>query len=197
MTLDPSLPRYAPTAAFGGLDPRLTGPDLTVNASQADKGSVVYWAICMACHGDRGQGLTAEWRAVWGSDQNCWASKCHASNHPPEGFQLPATVPAVLGPGTMARFDDARDLETYIEGSMPWWDPGSLTPEQAMAVTAHLLRQRKAVPRDLELSEANLSAFRPAREVPDRPDERVLVIGATALLLAAAGGFVMRRSHAE
>jgi hypothetical protein len=97
----------------------------------------------------------------------------------------------------MARFDDARDLETYIEGSMPWWDPGSLTPEQAMAVTAHLLRQRKAVPRDLELSEANLSAFRPAREVPDRPDERVLVIGATALLLAAAGGFVMRRSYDE
>lgn len=196
-TQDPSLPRYAPTAAFNGLDPRLTGPNLDVNATQADKGSVVYWAICLACHGDRGQGLTDEWRAVWGPDQNCWASKCHASNHPPQGFQLPETIPAILGPGTMIRFVDARDLQTYIASTMPWWNPGSLTPEQGMAVTAYLLRERKAIPQDTELNEANLSAFSPHREVRDRSYEKVVVLGMAVLLLASVTGLAVRRGFGE
>ncbi len=196
-TDDPSLPAWAPAATLIGPDPRLTGPGLSPDASQVDKGAMVYWTICMACHGDRGQGLTDEWRAAWGLDQNCWASKCHAPNHPPQGFQLPKTIPAILGPGTMSRFADARDLHTYIADTMPWWNPGSLTPEQSLAVTAYLLRERKAVPEGTQLDDANLSAFNPLREVRDRPNEKVFVLGAIALLAAAVLGIVVRRGRSE
>jgi hypothetical protein len=191
------LPRYAPTAALSGFDPRLEGPNLKPDADQADKGSVVYWAICMACHADQGQGLTQEWRAVWGTDQNCWASKCHASNHPPQGFSLPKTVPAVLGPGTMTRFADAGELHAYISEMMPWWNPGSLAPEQSLAVTAYLLRERNAFPEGTTLDDGNLSAFDPLREVHDMPRERGFVIGALALLAVAAMGVVAWRRRDE
>ncbi len=51
---------------------RLAEPTLPANPSQADLGAVVYWLSCMVCHGDRGQGLTEEWRAVAGQeDMNC------------------------------------------------------------------------------------------------------------------------------
>lgn len=194
-TDDPSLPPFAPNATLIGPDPRLTGPGLSADASQVDKGAMVYWTICMACHGDRGQGLTDEWRAAWGLDSNCWTSKCHAPNHPPQGFVLPKIVPAILGPGTMTRFTDARDLHTYVADTMPWWNPGSLTPEQSLVVTAYLLRQRKAVPEGTQLEEANLSAFSPSREVRDRPNERIFVLGALVLLGAAVVGIVVRRGR--
>lgn len=192
-TAVPALPEGSPASTLSGLNPRLAGPGLSENPAQADKGSIVYWQICMACHGDRGQGLTDEWRDAWGEDKNCWSSKCHAANHPPQGFQLPKTVPAILGTATMGRFSDARELSTYIAERMPWWSPGSLSPEQSLAVTAYLLRERKAVPPGTDLSEANLSAFRPLREVRNRAYEKVVVLGAVVLLSGAALGAVLRR----
>jgi mono/diheme cytochrome c family protein len=196
-TEDPSLPPWAPSATLVGPNPRLAGPGLSRDSTQVDKGAMVYWAICMACHGDRGQGLTDEWRAAWGLDSNCWASKCHAPNHPPEGFSLPKIIPGILGPGTMSRFGDARELHTYIADTMPWWNPGSLTPEQSLAVTAYLLDQRKAVPKGTQLDDANLSAFNPLREVRDRPFEKAFVVGAVGLLAAAVLGIAARRSRSE
>ena len=62
--------------------------DLPAGASQLEYGAEVYRLVCQDCHGNRGQGLTDEWRATWApADQNCWQSKCHAANHPPEGFR--------------------------------------------------------------------------------------------------------------
>jgi cytochrome c len=43
------------------------------NTQQLQKGSEIYWGICMACHGDIGQGLTDEWQDAFGEeDRNCW-----------------------------------------------------------------------------------------------------------------------------
>src|SRR5262245_10545474 len=53
--------------------------------TQADAGAVLYYYRCMACHGDKGQGLTTEWRAQWDVEhQNCAKSTCHGARHPPE-----------------------------------------------------------------------------------------------------------------
>src|SRR5215467_8930723 len=41
---------------------RLAEPTLPAQPSQADYGSQVYWLNCSPCHGDRGQGLTDEFR---------------------------------------------------------------------------------------------------------------------------------------
>jgi cytochrome c len=99
--------------------------------------------VCSACHGNRGQGLTNEWRAQWPlEDQNCWQSKCHAPNHPRDGFEIPHYVPPVLGPDTLVRFDNALDLHDYIRQCMPWQEPASLSEKEYWDITAYLVRQR-------------------------------------------------------
>lgn len=120
--------------------PWLVVPGLAADASTLEEGAALYRLVCRDCHGDRGQGLTADWIAQWPeSSQNCWQSRCHASNHPPEGFILPRTIPALLDPGALSDFDTAVDLYRYIRTKMPWYDPGSLTDDQYWKVTAYLV----------------------------------------------------------
>ncbi len=103
-------------------------------------GAEIYRLVCSACHGDKGQGLTTEWRMTWApEDQNCWKSKCHALNHPPEGFVLPI-APSLTNLTGEARFPTALELEKFIRQYMPWQDPGSLTDERAWQVTSYVLK---------------------------------------------------------
>ena len=132
---------------------RLAEPTLPANPGQADHGAVAYWLSCMVCHGDRGQGLTEEWRAVAGQeDMNCWQSRCHASNHPPEGFVLPPYAPRIISPDSLSRFNTAGDLHTFIMERMPWQAPGVLDEETYWQLTAFLVRAN-----DLNLGSEPLS----------------------------------------
>ena len=136
----------------GGLSPRLNKPIMPANPTMADKGALPYWGICLSCHGDKGQGLTDEWRqAGFGLDMNCWKSKCHAPNHPTPGFVLPRLIPPVIGPATLQRFTTAQELQTYIKTTMPWWSPGSLSEDDSWNLTAYLLRENGVLPRDQNL----------------------------------------------
>ncbi|HLO14283.1 MAG TPA: c-type cytochrome [Anaerolineales bacterium] len=129
----PAMPPSAPKKSWLILN-------LASNASQLEYGAEIYRLVCKACHGDKGQGLTDEWRATWApEDQNCWKSKCHAANHPPDGFSMPA-VPPVVGTAAMSRFYTAQDLQTFISTYMPWQDPGSLTEEEYWQVAAYILK---------------------------------------------------------
>jgi len=132
---------------------RLDPPPTVYPPTQADVGAQVYWFRCMVCHGDRGQGLTEEWRNAWDpSHRNCWQSRCHASNHPPEGFQLPYYAPPVIGPGTLARFATLADLHGYLAAQMPWQAPGSLPPEEYWQLAAFLARANGVPVRDADLN---------------------------------------------
>ena len=112
--------------------------DLPPDATQLEYGAEVYRLVCKACHGDKGQGLTDDWRAQWApEDQNCWQSKCHALNHPPDGFYMPQ-VPAVVGQ-PIRGFGSALNLYTYTHNFMPWHDRGSMTEKESWSVTAYLL----------------------------------------------------------
>lgn len=113
--------------------------DLPPNATQLEYGTEVYRLVCRACHGDKGQGLTDDWRAQWApEDQNCWQSKCHAANHPPDGFTMPQ-VPAVVGQPVKG-FGTALNLYNFIYTYMPWHNPGSMTEKDTWSVTAYLLK---------------------------------------------------------
>jgi mono/diheme cytochrome c family protein len=114
--------------------------DLPADATQLEVGAEIFRLVCQDCHGNRGQGLTPDWIAQWDpADQNCWQSKCHASNHPPEGFVLPSYVPPLAGPAALARFATATDLQAYMSEKMPWHRPGSLQQEEYWALTAFVL----------------------------------------------------------
>jgi quinol-cytochrome oxidoreductase complex cytochrome b subunit len=156
-------PTPAPTSAPDPNADRLARPILTSEEkpTQLDDGSLIYWKICLTCHGDRGQGLTDEWRAVFGGDENCWASKCHAANHPPQGFLIPRDrlAPAIKGLGTLTRFNTAQELYDYIVVSMPWWNPNSLTTEQAWQVTAYTLKMNGSLPQGIVLDATNAAAI--------------------------------------
>jgi cytochrome c5 len=135
-------------------------PQMPADATQADYGAEVYRLVCSACHGDRGQGLTADWIATWDpADQNCWKSKCHASNHPPDGFNLPHYVPPVAGAQFFARYKTALDVYNYISQAMPWQDPGYLTSDQFWQATAFLLRLNGIDPDKKVLNAQNAASF--------------------------------------
>ena len=119
---------------------RLGPPAMSDPPTQVELGHYAYYISCMVCHGDQGQGLE-EWRKLLPEeDQNCWQSRCHAANHPPDGFQLPRYAPPVIGPGTLARFQTAAELYEYVETDMPWQAPGILASEEYWQITAYLLQ---------------------------------------------------------
>jgi len=98
-----------------------------------------FW--CASCHAYSGEGLTRAWISTWApDDQNCWQSKCHAVNHPPDGFVLPRSVPAIVGPTLIDTFQNGASLFAYISSVMPYQEPGVLSDEEYYAVLAHLLR---------------------------------------------------------
>ncbi len=118
---------------------RLARPPLSDPPTQVELGHVEYWMSCMVCHGDRGQGLTEEWRSVLDpEDMNCWQSKCHAPNHPPEGFEIPQQAPLVIGPGALTGYKTAADLFAYLRVYMPWSFPGLFEDEVYWNLTAYL-----------------------------------------------------------
>jgi cytochrome c len=119
-------------------------PEMSDTATQADYGAEIYRLVCQDCHGDQGQGLTNQWRSTWApEDQNCWQSRCHASNHPPEGFILPRYVPPLIGSGTLSNQETALDFYNYIRLRMPWHNPGSLQDWEYMQLTAFIARERE------------------------------------------------------
>lgn len=139
---------------------RLAQPTLPASPSQADYGAQVYWLTCLPCHGDKGQGLTDEFRTTYPpEDRYCWERGCHGERPYEQGFTLPQKVPAVIGRGTLAKFSDAAQLNAYIRAAMPFWRPGSLTEEESWRVTAFLLRQNSLWD-GVELDASNASAVK-------------------------------------
>lgn len=184
----PGSPESAPPTLSPAITPTAAGwlilPEFPANATQADVGAEIYRLVCQDCHGDQQQGLTAEWIAAWPEEQqNCWTSKCHAANHPPEGFDLPRAIPAIGGPGALRRFTTALDLHEYISNKMPWHNPGSLTDEQYWQLTAYLLREQDVASLTLPLDEES------ARSLQLHPETVVQVNRPAAQATQAGAGF--------
>lgn len=180
-----------PTAIMNGV----SGPIVSENPLSAEHGAFNYWKVCMACHGNRGQGLTDEWRleGFGEDDMNCWTSKCHAPNHPPGGFDLPRIVPAVVGEGTLRRFVTAADLEQYIFETMPWWDPGALSRQEARELTAFLLRENKRLAHDTELDFRHASNTPVHLPIRDQGRERLGIWSVTFLLGIASASYMLSK----
>jgi hypothetical protein len=156
-----------PGAGMSIIDPRerLARPPMSDPPTQVELGHAEYWMSCMVCHGDRGQGLTVEWRSILDpADQNCWQSKCHAANHPPEGFQIPREAPLVMGTGALGGYRTATDLYEYLRVKMPWSFPGLFEDEKYWELTAYLANAN-----NIELPHEPIG--------PDNGDEVLLVPG--------------------
>lgn len=135
--------------------------------SQADYGAQVYWLSCLPCHGDKGQGLTDEFRETYPPEERyCWERGCHGENPYESGFTIPMTIPAVIGPDAISKFTDAAQLNSFIRAAMPFWKPGSLTEEEAWRVTAFLMRENGLWNGSGELNASNAGEIRIPRGTP-------------------------------
>ncbi|RME58612.1 hypothetical protein D6779_06145 [Candidatus Parcubacteria bacterium] len=145
-------------AALTPTPDRLAQPTLPPAPTQADRGAQVYWLWCLPCHGDRGQGLTDEFRALYPpEDNNCWLRGCHGKNPYEEGFVVPRYIPPLIGPTALQRFATAEQLHAYIQVNMPYWRPGILSDDEVWMVTAFLLRENGYWPGMEPLGPANAS----------------------------------------
>jgi len=188
---------------------RLAEPTLPASPSQADHGAQVYWLSCLPCHGDKGQGLTAEFRTTYPpEEQYCWNRGCHGEVPYDQGFTIPKKIPAVIGQTTLAKFTDAAQLNAYIRAAMPFWKPGSLTEEESWRVTAFILRQNNLWDDKAELNASNAAnvkiprgAFLTPVGTPQQPEVRkgngttiwfilIVVLGLIVLFI-----FILKKSR--
>jgi quinol-cytochrome oxidoreductase complex cytochrome b subunit len=185
-TINPS-----PTPTF---DPnRLAKPRVPEISAQVDKGALIFWGVCIACHGDRGQGLTDEWRfGAYKEDNNCWGSGCHGKNHPQQGFEMPKTLtfPPLGTPSALGRFQNAQQLYDYIVVMMPWWKPRSLTPEKAWQLTAYILKLKGSLPEGLILNETNASAVPVHRHITPPKNQNIFLLLFIGTIMLAMFGLI-------
>lgn len=162
----------------------------SATTDQAGQGEQVFAQRCKPCHGDVGQGL-AKWRLTWApEDQNCTQSKCHALNHPPDGFYMPVDAPPIIGQNTLSRFPTARELDDYISKKMPFDKPGELSDQQYWAVTAFLLRENGVLPKGVRIDSNNAGTL-PLSPLPS-PEISPIVVATILIVLMLLGVFLGR-----
>ena len=187
-TSTPQVPDPAPT-----LD-RLAPPPTVASPTQADEGAYLYWLNCQPCHGDRGQGLTDEWRDQYPpEDRNCWDSGCHGERPYENGFQLPQAVPPLTGEGSLNAYENFGQVYAFMRAAMPFQTPGSLPDDEYVAITAFLARAHGAWGEAQPLGAARLSGV-PVRPAP--VDGAAVSVVAIGLLVGVLGAWLLRRRNA-
>jgi len=169
---------------------RLATPVLGESPTQVDSGRYLYYFHCMPCHGDRGQGLTDEWRLAWVDDhQNCWARGCHTGKPELTSFYIPRSVPAVSGsPEALGHFQTAEQLFTFLRETQPPQRPGALSDSEYWALTAFLLHENGRLSPNVEIGPK--AAGHVAWKVG-------ILVAALALLLALFAAWWLRKRRCK
>jgi quinol-cytochrome oxidoreductase complex cytochrome b subunit len=198
--LAPPATQAAPPGPAVTLRPseRLARPVLPSHPTLADEGVQLYWANCMVCHGDQGQGLTPEWRTLINqADTYCQLPGCDVDVLYPLDLILPPSVRPVIGRDTLMRFDDGGQLYRTILQTMPRQAPGTLTVDQAWPLTVYLLRANGALPQAIQLTPDNAVLALLHRAAQPRGDERPGAILLAASLALAGGLLAVRAKDAQ
>ena len=119
-------------------------------------GAELYALNCAVCHGRTGGGLVEAKLAFPEDHRNC--TRCHRPNNrvvqpltqpfednnmfaigdPPALRDVPDLTGAAV-PGRLAAVLQPSAIVAYVSATMPRYDPGRLTQEEYIAITAHLL----------------------------------------------------------
>jgi cytochrome b-561 len=188
------LPASAPAAPLRQITrapaERLARPALSANPTLAEQGRQFYWARCLVCHGDQGQGLTSEWRSLLDQvEQLCLLPACDPDVLRPQDLVLLPTARPVMGPEALIRFDNAEQVYRHILEAMPQQSPGALTPAEAWPLTVYLLQANGALPHGVTLTPENAMIALLHRPQPPPRNERPGVI-LLAAALALTGGIL-------
>jgi hypothetical protein len=131
----------------------LEEPPLPPHPTEYELGRNLYWHWCMTCHGDRGQGLTDDFRAIWEPEhQNCWGRGCHAGRIGDEGFPIPTVVPALVNDTHLAQFESVQELSDFLKATHPPQSPGILKREEYQAISLFVFAINERSPIDILLA---------------------------------------------
>ena len=137
-------------------------PHLIKASPQVVRGAEVYDLNCAVCHGDSGLGFAEAKLAFPETERKC--TQCHKSGNPKlidwktirdnDMFDV-GTPPALRGSERNPQFANALVLYTYLKATMPRYEPGRLSNDEYLDVTAFLLSINGDLPRDINLDLGN------------------------------------------
>jgi mono/diheme cytochrome c family protein len=170
----------------------LVEPPLPPNPTEYELGRNLYWHWCMTCHGDRGQGLTNEFRGIWDSEhQNCWARGCHSGRPGDPGFPIPTVVPALVNERHLARFSSQQELAGFLKATHPPQSPGILKDEEYQAIALFVFTMNGRAPGNTPVTDTPAPTPTPTlisyqESVPSSfPLSVIIILAATATIVFA------------
>ncbi len=124
--------------------------------AQLERGAELYAWSCAVCHGEGGRGFGEARRAFPDDHQGCeW---CHKPSNPRQmtleqmtphnAFSL-GEAPALVGAESLTAFPNALSLYSYIQATMPRYEPARHSSEEYLDITAYVLKLRGILPDDL------------------------------------------------
>lgn len=182
----------SPTPTYDPLDE----PPLPPNPTEFELGRNLYWHWCMTCHGDRGQGLTDEFRGIWESEhQNCWGRGCHAGHIGDEGFPIPTVVPALVNEAHLVQFESLQELSDFLAATHPPQSPGVLEGEEYHAIALFVFTINERSPIDILITDTPALALTPTpMPAPQEPASVSFPMYAIAIFtVLIIGVFVLAR----
>ena len=123
-------------------------PELPSSPTELEMGRYLFWRHCMPCHGDAGQGLTAEFRLLWEDHQNCWDRGCHGGKKDDEGFPISTTIPAIVTEDHLMQFASEEELFEYLKATHPPQYPGFLEDEEYHDIAFVLFKMNSRSPEE-------------------------------------------------
>jgi hypothetical protein len=134
-------------------------------SEQVKAGAELYSFHCAACHGNTGLGI-AEARLAFPEDHRDCES-CHKPGNPKKAADIPTIEtnerncfalgepPVLRSSEALSTFANAQVLYSYIQATMPRWQPNNLTTEEYLDITAFLLAFNSRLPKDITLTKDN------------------------------------------
>jgi cytochrome c len=132
---------------------------------QVRHGAEVYDLVCSNCHGNTGRGIEEGRAEFLPEHQRC--ERCHrpfnastlANVEISEKNSFNIGNPPALHLEGLSKFGNAAGLHAYIKAAMPRYEPGKLTEQEALDITAFLLALNNVLPRDIVLTNENGSSI--------------------------------------
>lgn len=181
----------------------LAQPELPPNPTNLEMGRYLFWRHCMPCHGDAGQGLTDEFRVLWGEHANCWDRGCHGGKKDDEGFPIPTVIPAIVTEDHLMQFTSEEELFAYLKATHPPQYPGHLEDEEYHDIALILFKmndrpldENGAVPSPTSTSAPVPTDPSPTLQQPAEnasPTDVILVVGLGIAFLVIAAIWIRQK----
>jgi mono/diheme cytochrome c family protein len=131
------------------------------HSEQVRHGAEVYDLVCSNCHGNTGLGIEEGRAEFLPEHQRC--EKCHRPNNAAKKVDVDISDRNSFNIGKppslheLAKFGSAAGLKAYLQAAMPRYEPGRLSDEEYLDITAFLLALNQKLPENTVLTAENMT----------------------------------------